>query len=148
MLQVTKSMGIICVWVLYTMLPPIIGSSCQQNSRVFVIDDDFFVFERVLSSHKLEDNQPGTGTGDLADRAHEKVAVEVLAPPACSLGESSALAEGFLVGVVVSGNNARWSVLLVRLEVECLKAAIVDVLDFCQRMHDELRGDGRRNAGQ
>lgn len=82
-----------------------------------MIDHHLLILKRVFSSHKLEDNQPSTGARYLANRAHEEVSIEILAPPARSLCEFSALAEGFLVGVVVAEDYSRWSIFLVRLEV-------------------------------
>lgn len=83
-----------------------IESSCQQDPSIFVIDDDFFILERIFASNKFKNNQASTSTGYLAYSAHEEISIEVLSPSSSSLCEPAALAEGLLVGMIIARHDA------------------------------------------
>ena len=113
-----------------------------------MINHDWVGVKTILFPHHLKDNQTSTRTWHLSDGAHEEVSVKVSGPTACRFRHQLALHKRLLVGVVVAAHGVRWLLVLVGLHVEGFEAAVVDILDLGQRVLDELRSDGRRDASQ
>ena len=103
-----------------------------------MINHHLLILKRILAAHNLKHDQSRSGTRDLFNRAHEKVAVQVLAPAPRALGKLLALYKRLFVGVVVPFNDMRGLVVEVGLVIQSFQTAVMHILDFHQRVLDEL----------